>query len=109
MINISAFSAGRIISSPIFGWLSEQFGYKHVLMACNLIMFIGCYVYSISASVSGVILGQFIIGFGAGSLGVTRSYVAEKTHRSERTLYMAYMTLDRPLNAQTYRCTTFDN
>jgi MFS family permease len=91
-VAVSAFSAGRIISSPIFGWLSEKFGYRSVLIACNAILFFGCYIYSLGKSVNGVILGQFIIGIGAGSLGVTRSYVAEKTHRTERTLYMAYMT-----------------
>ena len=89
---VSAFSAGRILSSPLFGWLSEKYGYRNVLITCNAIVFFGCYMYSLSKTVNGVILGQFIIGIGAGSLGVTRSYVAEKTHRTERTLYMAYMT-----------------
>jgi ceroid-lipofuscinosis MFS transporter 7 len=63
---VSAFSAGRIVSSPIFGYGSEKIGYRYVLMICNLIIFLGCYLYAMSNSLSMVIGGQFVIGFGAG-------------------------------------------
>jgi MFS family permease len=36
--------------------------------------------------------GQFLIGFGAGTLGVTRSYVAENSNKQNRTGKMALLT-----------------
>lgn len=89
---VSAFSAGRILSSPPFGALCESIGHRPVLLICNAIIILGCMVYSFTDSLNYVLLGQFVIGFGAGSLGVTRSYVADFTDKTRRTEYMAYLT-----------------
>eukprot|EP01035_Chromulina_nebulosa_P018232 gene18232-23903_t len=66
---IGAFSFGRIVSSPVLGWWCEYHG-----------------------SLSWLILSQFVIGLGAGSLGVSRSYVAEHSLRVNRTINLAYLT-----------------
>lgn len=63
---VSAFSAGRIVSSPIFGYGSEIFGYRYILMFCNLVIVAGSIVYSFADSIPAIIGAQFIIGFGAG-------------------------------------------
>lgn len=89
---VAAFSVGRILSSPIFGTLSEEYGNRYVLVCCNVIITIGCLLYIISTSYVWVILSQFVIGFGAGSLGVTRSFVAEHTEPENRGVYLAYLT-----------------
>lgn len=91
-IAVSAFSMGRILSSPLFGKLSEIYGYRGVLCACNVIIVMGCLLYSVAQSISIVLLAQLIVGFGAGSLGVTRAFVAEYTIKQNRTVYMAYLT-----------------
>jgi MFS family permease len=63
---VSAFSAGRIISSPILGYFSEIYGYRKSLVLSNLIVIIGCFLYGIAPNVMWLIIGQFIIGIGAG-------------------------------------------
>jgi MFS family permease len=61
-IAIASFSMGRIITSPIFGKLSETHGYKIVLFLCNLVILAGCLVYAFSTHIWVLVLGQFIIG-----------------------------------------------
>lgn len=91
---VSVFSVGRIFSSPIFGRLSEVYGFRSVLISCNIVMALGCLFYTLSIyfqSLHAILISQFVIGFGAGSLGVTRSYVSMTTTKSNRTEYMAYL------------------
>lgn len=89
---VACFSMGRVVSSPIFGYLSELYGYRYVLMVCNSILFMGACLYASANGLHFVFAAQSIMGFGAGSLGVTRSYVAESTPRSHRAEFMAYLT-----------------
>ena len=89
---VAAFSFGRIIASPIFGYWCEFYGFRSVLISCNILIFVGCISYGHASSIEALILSQLIIGFGSGSLGVTRSYVAEKTNPNKRTVYLAYLT-----------------
>jgi hypothetical protein len=65
-IVVAAFSAGRILGSPLFGYWSEQYGFQKVLIICNAIIIIGTFLYAISGHVAMVIVSQLVIGFGAG-------------------------------------------
>lgn len=89
---VAAFSLGRVLTSPVFGTLSEVWGYRTVLIICNLVLICGAILYCLSSTVQSIIFSQFIIGCGAGSLGVTRSYIAEKTPLHMRTVSLAYLT-----------------
>jgi MFS family permease len=63
-------------------------------MLCNSVIIVGCLVYvsaGMIGSIDAVILAQFCIGFGAGSLGVTRSYISEVTTKADKMVYMAYV------------------
>ena len=91
-VAVASMSAGRIVISPYFGRLSETIRHRHVLCISTGILFVGAYMYSQASSVQGIIAGQFVVGIGSGTLGVTRSYVAETTHRDSRTENMAYLT-----------------
>lgn len=91
-IAVASFSAGRIISSPILGHYSEIYGYKYILILSNLIIIVGCLVYMSASNIWMIFLAQWIIGFGAGTLGVTRAYVVEYAHKQNRTVYIAYLT-----------------
>ena len=89
---VASFSAGRIISSPVFGGMSERHGYRYVLVICCVITIIGSYIYASADSVEAIIIAQFVLGFGAGTLGVTRSYFAECSTKANRSIYMANLT-----------------
>ncbi len=58
---VSAFSAGRIVSSPVFGYASERIGYKYILALCNMIIAIGCYFYSLSNSITWIVASHLLL------------------------------------------------
>ena len=91
-IAVASFSAGRVVSSPFFGTISEQYGHRWILALCAAIIAAGCMQYCYATSLSSIIVGQFITGAGAGSLGVTRSYVVQcATEKKQRTVYLAHL------------------
>ncbi len=63
---VAAFSTGRILASPIFGYLTEESGFQKVLIGCNAIIIIGSLLYAAATDVWMVILAQLTLGFGAG-------------------------------------------
>ena len=89
---VASFSLGRIITSPYLGALSEKMGHKFVLTISNSVILLGCFLYANASSIPSLIISQIIVGFGSGTLGVTRSYVAETSPKEHRTSYMAYLT-----------------
>uniref|UniRef100_A0A7S2V0P8 Major facilitator superfamily (MFS) profile domain-containing protein n=1 Tax=Fibrocapsa japonica TaxID=94617 RepID=A0A7S2V0P8_9STRA len=89
---VAAFSFGRIFASPYFGQLSTEKGYKDVLLIAIAITVVGCLTYAHATSTWLLMVGQCVMGFGAGTLGVTRAYVADNTSSAQRTTYIAYIT-----------------
>lgn len=91
-VAVALFSFGRIITSPIFGLMSERLGFKPSLIISNCVIMLGCLIYMTATHLSVLFLAQLIIGFGCGTLGVTRSYIANVTMRANRTVHLAYLT-----------------
>jgi len=91
-ICVASFSLGRVISSPILGSISQAHGYRSVLLACNIVILAGALTYAMATSLPLLIAAQIVLGLGSGSLGVTRSYVAELTGKRRRTELLAYLT-----------------
>ena len=67
---VALFSAGRIFSSPVLGYLSSVWGYRWVLTIAMLLMAVGCLFYMAAGSLFALYCAQFSIGIGAGILGV---------------------------------------
>lgn len=89
---VALFSAGRIFSSPVLGYLSSVWGYRWVLTIAMLLMAVGCLFYMAAGSLFALYCAQFSIGIGAGILGVTRAYVSERSLVKDRTVNLAYLT-----------------
>ena len=89
---IAMFSTGRILTSPLFGIISEKCGYRAALIIANCLIIVGCILYINANSLLMLFAAQLTIGFGSGTLGVTRSYTVNATSRKNRTIYMAYLT-----------------
>jgi hypothetical protein len=94
-IAVGAFSVGRIVSGPRFGSATVRFGYMRTLISSTLILFLGMFMYAQTCAVGTcwyLILSQVVTGYGSGTLGVTRAFVADVTPTRNRTTYMAYLT-----------------
>lgn len=109
---VACFSLGRIITSPIFGAWADKYGYRFVLIVANVMIIVGALLYSQSDSLFWLVVSQLTIGnpifinrrsrihinrrhrlgCGAGTLGVTRSYVAENSSKKDRTVKIALLT-----------------
>ena len=90
---VACFSLGRIVSSPIWGGWSVTAGYRVPLIVALITAALGALVYAdVAGTKAGLLplgLAQACIGFGAGSLGVTRAWVAANTTGAARTAAMA--------------------
>lgn len=94
-IAVASFSFGRVIVSPMFGKKSVTSGYRSTLNIALSLLFLGTIAYSLAPTANNLywlIGAQIVMGFGSGTLGVTRAYVAEITSRAERTEYIALLT-----------------
>eukprot|EP01084_Bolivina_argentea_P057523 105110_1 len=89
---VAAFSAGRFVSSPIMGKLSVSEGYRMVLCVSLAIMVAGTLEYILASNIWMILFAQLMMGFGSGTLGVTRAYVAEKSLHEHRTFMLARLT-----------------
>jgi Major Facilitator Superfamily len=92
---VAAFSGGRIVTSPIFGYLSSTLGYFWTLIISVLCLLLGTLTYAQVQNVGNpqfLIVAQIILGMGSGTLGVTRAFVADVTAKRNRTTYMAWIT-----------------
>lgn len=92
---VAAFSFGRILVSPLFGTWSITHGYTKTLLVSCSILLLGTFAYTQVQNVGRpefLILSQMLLGFGSGTLGVTRAFVAEVTATRSRTTYMAWIT-----------------
>jgi hypothetical protein len=63
---VSSFSLGRIFTAPFFGYLSEIYGHRVVLLTCNVIMIVGAILYATASSLDWLLAGQLILGIGGG-------------------------------------------
>ena len=93
--SVAAFSFGRILVSPVFGTWSITHGYTKTLLVSCSILLLGTFAYTQIQNVGRpefLIFSQMLLGFGSGTLGVTRAFVAEVTATRSRTTYMAWIT-----------------
>mmetsp|Transcript_18324 Transcript_18324/g.39640 ORF Transcript_18324/g.39640 Transcript_18324/m.39640 type:complete len:654 (+) Transcript_18324:146-2107(+) len=96
--SVAAFSFGRVVTSPLFGWLSVHSGYQLTLAVALALLSLGAFLYGMNGVVGSpyfLIMAQSVMGIGSGTLGVTRAYVAEVSPKKLRTRYLAYLAMTR--------------
>lgn len=91
-LTVAAFSLGRVVASPYLGAWSETKGSKHILSLTSLIVAGGTLLNAYAPSCAVLIAAQVVTGVGSGTLGVTRSYVTERTCGAEKTWKLARLT-----------------
>lgn len=92
---VAAFSFGRVLVNPLFGYWSDTKGYRVTLFLSCTVLLTGTLLYAQIENVgnlSFLIMSQMVMGVGSGTLGVTRAFLADVTDRLNRTKYMAWIT-----------------
>lgn len=89
---VAAFSMGRVVVAPTFGHIATRYGYKGVLVGAQFVVAIGALLYTQVTGLRGLLAAQILLGAGCGTLGVTRSYIAESVPKAHRTVYIGKLT-----------------
>lgn len=72
---MAAYSLGRLVSWGVLAKLASKFGRKVSLMCSALFLVIGALMWSSTLFIGGILMlfaAQFTLGFGSGSLGISR-------------------------------------
>jgi len=97
---IAIFSVGRLVSGPTLGAWLDRTTAPRVLFWCLVVHAIGQCMYALSsasdtlgpgAGVWVLYASRFVIGFGSGTLGVTRSVAANLATPEDRTMQFSYL------------------
>jgi Major Facilitator Superfamily len=89
---VAAFSFGRVLSNPVLGRASTEYGYTKTLLSSCSILLVGTLLYTQVQSVGKpqfLIVVQTVLGIGSGTLGVTRAFVSDVTAKRTRTTYVS--------------------
>lgn len=91
---VAMFSIGRLVISTRLGIFADYYRHRLTLSVSSAILIVGACIWANSPSFGsfGLIAlycGQFVMGLGTGSLGVTRSYISEQTPKENRTYQLA--------------------
>lgn len=92
---VASFSFGRVLVNPLFGYWSDTKGYTITLLIACAVLLLGTLLYAQIQNVGSIyflVFAQIVLGIGSGTLGVTRSFVADVTDRRHRTKYMGWTT-----------------
>ena len=92
---VAMFSFGRFVITVPLGYFCDTYRHKSSLLIASTVLVVGATIWANSyaaKSLSMLFVGQFVMGCGSGSLGVTRSYIVEQIEQKERTKVLAVLT-----------------
>lgn len=81
---VSVYAVCSLISTPIIGKLSDQYGRKPLLMYSQAGTCVGFLVLALSGSLWMVFLGRILPGLSAGNLSIAQAYISDHTKPENR-------------------------
>ncbi len=82
---VSVYAVCSLISTPVIGRLSDQYGRKPLLMYSQLGTCAGFLVLGFSESLLMVFIGRILPGLSAGNLSIAQAYISDHTAPENRT------------------------
>ena len=85
---VATFSFGRAVVTTRSGIMCDQYRHRFTLLFAGVFITIGSLLWGFFPSLGGLptlFLAQFLLGVGTSTLGVSRSYVAERVVPTKRT------------------------
>jgi len=78
------------ISSPFWGYASDRYGRKFILLASQACSTIGYTMLALTGNLELLFVSRAIEGLGGGNLGVAQSYIADVTDEEDREKAFAF-------------------
>lgn len=82
---VSVYALCSLLSTPVIGRLSDQFGRRRLLLLSQAGTFIGFLVLGFSQALWMLFLGRVLDGVTAGNLSIAQAYISDHTEPQNRT------------------------
>ena len=92
---VAMFSLGRLLAATPLGYACDRMRHKVPLVVAQATVVFGAVIWAnayLTGSLACLYMGQFVLGCGSGSLGVTRAFVVEQCDAKQRTPVLALLT-----------------
>ncbi len=88
---IAGFSIAQLLSSPIWGRISDRGGRRPALLAGLLFAAMGFTIFGLATSALVLFLSRLIQGAGGGTTGVTQAYIADTVPAGRRAQALGWL------------------
>ncbi len=82
---VSCYAVCSLISTPVIGRLSDQFGRKRLLLVSQAGTFLGFIMLGFSEALWMVFVGRILDGITAGNLSIAQAYISDHTEPENRS------------------------
>ncbi len=89
---VAIFAAAQLLSSPIWGRLSDRYGRRPMLIAGLLISAVSFGLFGFANSIWMLFVFRFVQGVGGGTVGVVQAYVSDAVPPEERAKALGWIT-----------------
>ncbi len=88
---VASFFAMQFLFAPVFGWLSDRFGRRPVILGTLVLSTAGHLLLSIAGSLILLFAARILAGIASGNLSVAQAFVADRTRPEERARGMGFI------------------
>ena len=89
---VAIFAAAQLLSSPIWGRLSDRYGRRPMLIAGLLISAVSFGLFGFATSIWMLFVFRFVQGVGGGTVGVVQAYVSDAVPPDDRAKALGWIT-----------------
>ncbi len=89
---VAIFAAAQLLSSPIWGRLSDRYGRRPMLIAGLLISAVSFGLFGYATSIWMLFVFRFVQGVGGGTVGVVQAYVSDAVPPDDRAKALGWIT-----------------
>jgi multidrug resistance protein len=88
---ISAFAMAQLVSSPLWGRISDRYGRRPALIVGLVGAGVAYLVFGFATSLTVLFLSRLVQGLGGGTTGVAQAYVADAMEPAERAKALGWL------------------
>ena len=88
---IASHAIAQMVAAPVWGWVSDRFGRRPVLLISLTASSAGFLVFGLADTVTLLFLSRIIQGLGGGTTGVAQAYVADTIPPAQRARALGWL------------------
>jgi MFS family permease len=90
---IAAFAFGQVAAAPLWGRLSDRYGWRPMILGGLLIAAVAYVVFESATAVWLLFVSRLVQGGGAGTVGVVQAYLSDSVPREHRAKALGWLTV----------------